>query len=185
MTTDACNIIEGLQQIIKANITGINQVVRKYVKDGELHMFTGIRPTLALDQYPSLEFEATTGTMEWLTTSAQWCEYTIDCVLTVNCGSCMEQGMNYIVALAKAITTVYNWPVNMTWTVPHENQYSGDESDSFVPVKCEYSSIDRVDYMAVKGYAVRVARWSIPCRVVEPFPEPVGMGPQRVNWRKL
>lgn len=182
MITDPSNIIKGLQLIVKANIANVNKVIRQYNKNGELHMFSGIRPTLALDQFPSLEFEVTNGTMDWLTTSAQWSEYSIDCVLTIDCGSCIDSGMEYITALTKALMTIYNWPVNMTWPIPNETQ-SGDSS---LPLYCEYSSVNHVDYMATKGYAIRVARWNIPCRVVERFPEnSVDMGPQRVKWRKL
>lgn len=185
MVTDPCNIIKGLQLIVKANIANINAVIRKFDKKGELHMYTGIVDTLPLDKYPSLEFEATSGDMDWLTTSAQWSEYSIDCVLTVNCGACIDQGMQYITALSKAITTVFNWPVNMTWPIPDEVQYDPVSGES-KPLICEYSGISHIDYMATKEYAIRVARWSIPCRVVEPFPEDsYQIGPKRVKWRKL
>ena len=182
MITDPCNIIKGLQLIVKANIANINAVIRKFNKDGELHMFTGVQGPLALDKFPCLEFEVTNGTMDWHTTSAQWSEYTIDCILTIDCGSCIEQGLEYITALTKAFLTIYNWPVNMTWPIPNETQ----SKDSNKPLYCEYSSVSHVDYMATREYAIRVARWSVPCRVVERFPEnSVDMGPQRVKWRKL
>ena len=187
MHTDPCNIIKGLQNIIKANITGLNAIIRKFDKEGELHMFTGMRKTLPLDQFPSIEYEVSSGSMDWLTTSAQWCEYTVECTLTVNCGSCIEQGLNYITALSKAVTSIYNWPVNMTWRIPNEKQYEEDDSDSSDPpgLLCEYSAINSIEYLATKDFAIRVSRWSIPCRVVEPFPENGGIGPARLKWRKL
>lgn len=181
MIVSPSHIIDGLILIVKANIANINSVVRAYDKKGSLHLFKGIAKTLPLESFPSLEMEPVSGSMDWVTTSAESGEYSIDCVLTVNAGSYgNERGVEYISDLTRKIVQVFNFPPNMSWVIPNEWL----DSEKKYPIYCQYSDIRSVDYLSTKDFSIRVARWQISCKTVEPFPIPFGeSGPKRANWK--
>lgn len=181
MITSPSNIIEGLIQILLANVDEINALIKTYRKADTLHLFKGMRKTLPLSSFPSLEFEPSSGSMEWATTSAMVGEYTIECTLTVNCGTSIEMGAEYISEITRKIIQIFNYPVNMTWQIPNEFQ----DKEGKVPVYCQYSDIRSVEYASAKDFVIRVARWQITCRVVETFPLPgTLLGPAKVDWKK-
>ncbi len=179
MVVSPSHIIDGLILIVKANIANINSVVRAYDKKASLHLFKGIRKTLPLDAFPSLEMEPVSGSMDWVTTSAENGEYTVDCVLTVKSGTNYEVGVEYISDLTRKIIQIFNFPENMSWIIPDE----WFDKEKKVPVYCQYSDVRSVEYLSSKDFSIRVARWQINCKTVEPFPFPVNTGPVRVNWK--
>lgn len=179
MIASPSNLIEGLILVVQKNAGRINSVIRKYDANGSLHLFKGIRKSLPLNAFPSLEMEPVSGAMDWVTTSAMTGEYAIDCVLTVKTGANSEGGVEYISDLARALMELFNFPGNMTWKIPGEFLDKGRK----VPLFCQYSEVRSVDYLASKDYAIRVARWQLSCKTVEGFPEPHGIAPQNVNWR--
>lgn len=182
MITSPSNLIEGVILILKANAEDINAIAKQYRKTDTLHLFKGMRKTLPQSAFPSLELEATSGAMSWLTTSAQAGEYTIDCTLTVNAGTSVEAGLEYICDLTRKIVQVLNAPVNMTWPIPNEFW----DTEGKVPQLCQYSAVSSVEYTATRDFAIRVARWQISCRVIEPFPMPGELlGPSRQNWHPV
>ena len=119
--------------MIKENQEEINSLIRVYNRKDSLHLFKGLRKTLPVTSFPSLEMEATSGGMEWVTTSKMNGEYSIDCILTVNCGNHNEIGLEYICELTRKIVQVFNYPQNMTWIIP--NEYQGKNKE---PVYCQY-----------------------------------------------
>lgn len=180
MIISPTHIIDGLILIVKANVTGINQVIRAYDKKASLHLFKGIRKTLPQNAFPSLEMEPVSGSMEWVTTSAESGEYMIDCVLTINSPADNEIGVDYVSNVTRKIVQTFNNPVNMSWNIPDEWL----DEEKKIPVMCQYSDIRSVDYMSSKDFSVRVARWQISCKTVEPFPFPGSqLGPVRTNWK--
>lgn len=181
MIVSPSNIIEGLFNIVIANRESIDAVVKSYDRNATLHMFKGIRKTAPLSMFPCLEIEPVSGSMDWHTTSSETCEYTVDCVLTVKCGANIESGVEYISSLVRRLMELFNYPGNMTWAIP--NEFADREGKA--PIYCQYSDVRSVDYMSTKDFSVRVARWQMTCRTVEPFPHPVqGLAPQSVDWRK-
>ena len=181
MVVSPTNIIDGLFLILKANVTSLNKVIRIYDKKASLHLFKGIRKTLPLDAFPSLEMEPVSGGMDWITTSAQSGEYVIDCVLTVNVGQEIEKGVDYISNLTRKITKIFNYPQNMSWEIPNEWL----DKECTIPILCQYSDIRSVDYLSSKDFSIRVARFQIVCKTTEPFPEPGNLlGPARVEWKR-
>lgn len=180
MIISPSNIIEGLILMIKANQDEINSLIKVYRKTDELHLFKGMRKTLPESAFPSLEMEATSGSMEWVTTGAMNGEYSIDCTLTVNCGSNNEIGMEYICELTRKIIQIFNYPQNMSWIIP--NEYADKNK---TPIYCQYSDVRSVEYSSSKELALRVARFQIACRVIESFPHPTNLiGPAKVNWKE-
>ena len=165
MRTSPSNIIEGLVRIVVANRSRIDEIVSKYRSSDSLHLFKGLRKTLPMTSFPSLEMDISDGSMSWVTTSAQSGRYSIDCVLTVNCGTCIDLGVEYISELTRMIVGVFNDPVNMTWEIPGE----GDDDNKTL---CQYSSVGSVSYGYSRDFSLRVARWTIECMTVEAFPHP-------------
>ena len=51
------NIIKGLHGVIEANRENIDRVIRHYRSSDTLHIFDGLRKTLPMSAYPSLEFD--------------------------------------------------------------------------------------------------------------------------------
>ena len=179
MIVSPSNIIEGLIGILQANVEGIDALVRHYSSKSRLHLFKGVRKTVPLTMMPCLEMEPVSGSMQWVTTSAQVGEYTIDCVLTAWCGNNVEIGAEYISELSRKIVQCYNYPPNMTWPVPNEWL----DKEKTTPVICVYSAIQSVDYASAKEFSIRVARWQMACRCLEPFPTPEGYAPQKADWK--
>lgn len=180
MITSPSNLIEGLILILKANIGDIDSLIRAYRQEDSLHLFKGVRKTLPLSAFPALEMEPVSGTMEWAHTGAMTGRYAIDCILTVNCGTSVETGVEYICELTRKIVQVFNSPENMTWIIPDE--YQDMEK---TPVLCQYSDIRNVEYSAAQDSVMRTARWRVCCQVLEHFPQPGRvLGPQRVNWKE-
>lgn len=177
MITSPSKVVDGLLLIVKANIAHVNQAIRRHCAEGELHLFKGVRKTLPLSSFPSLEIEAGSCSMEWTHTSAMTSEFNVDFVLTLNCGSDIDGGLEYVYDVVNTMMGVFNFPPNMSWRVP--DSYADEEKT--IPLYCQYSDVKSVEYLSTKDYGLRVARWSIACRVLEPIPTPVeGLGPQRV-----
>ena len=180
MITSPSNIIEGLILMIKENQEEINSLIRVYNRKDSLHLFKGMRKTLPVTSFPSLEMEATSGGMEWVTTSKMNGEYSIDCVLTINCGNHNELGLEYICERSRKIVQIFNYPQNMTWIIPNEYQ----DKDK-TPVYCQYSDVRSIEYSSTKDMSIRVARWTVTCRVLESFPHPTNLlGPAKVDWKE-
>ena len=180
MIISPSNIIDGIILMMKANTLGINKVIRKFDENASLHLFKGMRKTLPLEMFPSLEFEPTSGSMDWVTTSAMTGEYTIDCTLTVRCGTSQEKGLDYISEVTRKVLSIINYPPNMTWMIPNEFF----DAEMTKPILCQYSDVRSVDYLATKDFAIRMSRWQMQCKTVESFPIPENFGPQRVEWRE-
>lgn len=166
--------------MIKANQNEINSLIKIYRKADSLHLFKGMRKTLPESSFPSLEMEPTSGSMEWVTTSAMNSEYSVDCTLTVNCANKNEIGVEYICELTRKIVQIFNYPQNMSWIIP--NEYADKNK---TPIMCQYSDIRNVEFSSSKELALRVSTFQIVCRVIEPFLHPENLlGPAKVNWKK-
>ena len=180
MITSPSNIIEGLILMIKKNQAEINKLIKVYNRNDSLHLFKGMRKTLPLTSFPSLEIEPTSGSMDWIHISAMTGEYSFDCTLTVNCGNNNEIGLEYICELTRKIVQIFNYPQNMSWIIPNEYQ---DKNKT--PVYCQFSSVQSVEYSSSKEMALRVARWQVTCKVIESFPHPLNLlGPAKVDWKE-
>jgi hypothetical protein len=171
------NIIKGLKQIVEVNIDQINDLLQYYRKSDTLHIFEGLRKTLPLSSYPSLEFEPASASTEWTTTSAQTGEYTIDCYLTVN-NTNEELNAEYISEITRKIVKLFNYPTNMCFPIPNEYFPNGEQ------IFVTFGNVSSVTYRSTRDGSLTVAQFSWVGRVLEPFVMTKPFGPAEVNWKE-
>lgn len=177
MYVSPINIIKGLKQIIEVNIDQINELLRYYRSSDELHVFEGLRKTLPLSAYPSLEFEPASASTEWTTTSAQTGEYNIDCYLTVQ-NSNEDLSAEYISEVSRMIVKLFNYPTNMSFPIPNEFLPNGEQ------LYIIFGNVQNINYRSTRDGSLTVAQFTWSGRVVETFVFDHQHGPALVNWKK-
>lgn len=177
------NIIKGLHAIVDVNADIIDRVIKYYRTTDTLHVFDGLRKTLPLDAYPSLEFEPVSASTEWVHTSAQTGAYQIDCYLTVR-NSNEEYAAEYIGEVARVLLKIFNYPDNMSFQIPNEF-YESDDPDrpDKYPVWIQFGNVASVNYRSTTDGSLTVAQFTWSGRVLEYF-EYHGDGPRRIDWKK-
>ena len=179
------NIIKGLHAIIDVNMENIDRVIKHYRTTDCLHVFDGLRKTLPLSAYPSLEFEPVSASTEWTHTSAQTGEYSIDCYLTVR-NSNEEYSAEYISEVTRSILKIFNYPDNMCFPIPNEFYEDEDEETGEIreyPIIIQFGNIASVNYRSTTDGALTVAQFTWSGRVLEGFVYH-GDGPRRIDWKK-
>lgn len=157
------NIIEGMIQILEANIEPINDALHHYHHGDKLNIFKGLRRTMPQSAFPCLELEPESSGSDWMTTSAQDSTYDIRCVLTLNCQN-DELGAEYISEITRRIVQIFNYPPNMAYIIP--NEYQGKDKEA---VWAQYGYISSVSYGATKDLSIRQADWTYSCKVIETY----------------
>jgi len=176
------NIIRGLHQIVEANREHIDRVIKYYRSEDTLHLFDGLRKTLPLSAYPSLEFDPSSASTEWTHTSAQTGEYAIDCYLTVKNAS-EDFAAEYISEVARAVLKVFNYPDNMCFRIPNEYYQTDDPSNPRkYPVWIQFGNVANVTYRSSRDGAIQMAQFTWSGRVLEYF-QYYWDGPRRVDWK--
>lgn len=177
------NIIIGLKGIVEANAERINAVIHHYRTTDELHVFAGLRKTLPMSAYPSLEIDPVSATTEWTTTSAQTGEYTFDCYLTMR-NSDEEMAAEYVSEVTRAILKIFNYPDNMCFQIPNEYYQSDDEENpKKYPIWIQFGNIPNVTYRNTIDGSITVAQFQWSGRVLEYFKYHRD-GPVEVAWKK-
>lgn len=176
------NIIKGLHQIVEANREEIDRVIKHYRTTDTLHLFDGLRKTLPISAYPSLEFEPSSATTEWSMTSAQTGEYSIDCFLTVK-NSNDEYAAEYISEVTRSVLKIFNYPDNMSFIIPNEFYPNARNPEDPYPIHIQFGNVSSVQYRSTRDGAMNVATFTWSGRVLEYF-EYHGDGPRKVDWKK-
>lgn len=176
------NIIKGLHGILQANREQIDRVIKYYRSSDSLHIFDGLRKTLPLSAYPSLQLDATSATVQWTHTSAQTGEYTIECYLTVK-NSNEEIDLEYISEVSRVILKVLNYPDNMSFIIPNEFYPNENDPEHPYPIHIQFGNVQNVTYRSTIDGSITVAQFSWSGRVLEYF-KYTGDGPKQVTWKK-
>ena len=181
------NIILGLIAIVNKNIDNINRVIKYYRSSDELHVFEGLRKTLPLSAYPSLELDPAGATTEWTHTSAQTGEYSVDCYLTVRNNN-EELQAEYISEVTRCIVRIFNYPGNMCFPIPNEfypndGEINSSNSGEGIPIWVQFGNVQNVQYRSTKDRSIQVATFTWSGRVLEYF-KYVGDGPRKDDWKK-
>lgn len=183
MYVSPINLVDGLIEILNKNMDSVQQVINHYLGDypqkHHLSVFKGMRKSIPLSMFPCIQFQPTSASNEWTTTSAQTGEYSIQCTLTVSCDN-DEYGAEYISELTRRIVQIYTYPSNMCFEVP--NEYSDNDNGK---VYVQFGTISSVTYNAVKDGTLRVAQWDWTGRIIETFPQgKLELGPSKMNYKK-
>ncbi len=178
------NIILGLMRIVEVNKPEIDRVVKHYRETDELHVFEGLRKTLPLAAYPSLELDPSSASTEWTMTTAQTGEYTVDCYLTVK-NVAEDFAAEYISEVTRAVVMVFNYPDNMCFRIPNEYYWADNPSGDRrkFPIWLQFGNISNVTYRSSRDGAVHMAQFSWSGRVLEYF-QYYWDGPREVTWKR-
>lgn len=167
MYTDIGNIIDTVIELLERNSVQINTLVQQY-NGRNLSVFKGMRNTLPVSAYPSLELEPSNGDNQWATTRAQRPRYTIDCTLTTRTNNEKEH-VGYISALVRAIVAIMTSPENLQLTVSNETRW--DPNGGLVATVITDSLVEGVTYNSLHEGTIRTAEFSWFALIHEPFPD--------------
>ena len=178
MIVSPSNIINGLMNIVELNRVNIDRVFNHYKTGDRLHVFKGMRKSLPLSAFPSLELEPSSGSQEWLTTSVKVGEYTIQFTLTVTCDN-DEFGAEYICEATRAIVQVFTIPENLCWEIPNEKFGIEDDTRLYI----QFGSIGGITYNSTKDGTIRIAQWDWTGKVYEPYLFSAPVGPKTMDTK--
>lgn len=154
--------------LLERNSQQINKVVRGYQTQRSLSVIDGLRPTLPVDAYPSMEIEPTNADNIWATTRAQRPTYNFECTVTVRVDN-LKYGVEYITTLSGIVCEIMTSPENLQLKIVNETRW--DANAGLVDVYMLDSLVTTVTYNAVKDGSIRMAEFSWFVLVHEPFPE--------------
>ena len=175
------NIIKGLHGILDANKNKIDRVIKYYRTTDELHIFDGLRKTLPLSAYPSLELQPASASIQWTHTSAQTGEYSIQCYLTVR-NSNEELAAEYVSQVTRVILEILNYPDNMSFQIPNEYYPNENDPENPIPIHIQFGNIPSVTYRSTIDGSITVAQFTWSGRVLEYF-KYTGDGPKQIVWK--
>ena len=171
------NIIHGLMQIIETNREQIDALLGYYREGDTLHVYQGLRKTLPLSGYPSLQFQPANASTEWSHTSAQTGEYNIDCYLTLRNDN-EQLAAEYTSEVSRMIVKLFNWPDNMAFPIP--NEFLPDGRQIYV----QFGNVNNITYRSNRDKTLTVTQFTWTGRVLELFKFEAYYGPNIVDWKK-
>lgn len=175
------NIIKGLHGVLDANKNKIDRVIKHYRESDELHIFDGLRKTLPLSAYPSLQLDPASASIQWTHTEAQTGEYSIECYLTVR-NSNEEYAAQYISQVSRVILQILNYPDNMSFVIPNEYYPNELDPEHPIPIHIQFGNIPNVTYRSTIDGSLTVAQFTWSGRVLEYF-HYYSDGPNEVTWK--
>jgi len=168
MYTNVSNIIDTVIALLERNSVQLNAVVQAYQPNRQLCVYKGMRNTLAVDAYPALEIEPTTGANQWATVRAQRPRYSFQMTLTTRTDN-EKLHVEYIGTLARAVVAVLTSPENLQLTILNETRW--DPVGGLVSNVITDSLVEDVTYNAVHEGTIRTAEFSWFALVHEPYPQ--------------
>lgn len=175
------NIIKGLHGVLEANKNKIDRVIKYYRTTDQLHIFDGLRKTLPLSAYPSLQLQPASASVQWTHTSAQTGQYSIDCYLTLR-NSNEEYATQYVSEVTRVILEILNYPDNMSFIIPNEYYPNEENPDKPFPIHIQFGNVQSVTYRSTIDGSITVAQFTWSGRVLEYF-KYTGDGPKQVTWK--
>lgn len=168
MYTNVSNIIDTLINLLENNADSINQLIRVYQPSRSLCVFKGMRPTLPVDAFPSLEIEPTNGSSEWATTRALRPTYNLQFTLTTRTDN-INLHVEYITTLANRLIEIMTSPDNLQLKILNETKWNFNQGlvDSYFLD----SRVDSVTYNSLFEGTVRTCEFEWFGKVHETFPE--------------
>jgi len=83
----------------------------------------GMRPTLPLDAFPSLEIEPTSGSNQWATTRSQRPRYSLQMTLTTRTDN-IKLHVEYITTIATRLVEILTSPENLQLKILNETKWT-------------------------------------------------------------
>ena len=168
MYTNPSNLVKTVIGIIESNAVTINKVVRIYEPSATLTVWAGMRKSLPIDAFPSLEIEPTSGSNQWATTRSQRPRYSFQCTLTV-VNANEEYGVEYIASVVEVLVNILTDPQNLQARVVNERKW--DPNVGLTDTYILDSFVDSVTYNASKDGTIRTADFEWWATIHEPYPQ--------------
>jgi len=153
-----------VMEVIELNRSEIDAIVQQYEPGKIMTVWKGMRHTLPVAAFPSLEIEPSSGSTQWNSIYTQSPEYSLDFTLTTNTNN-DEMGVEYIGTLTRMLTELFNNPANMGLDIPHETSWLPNQG--YVKTRIQDAFVDSVTYNATKDGLIRVSQWNWYCKVLE------------------
>lgn len=154
--------------VIERNLVVINKVIRVYEPEGSLTVWEGMRKSLPIDAFPSLEIEPTSGSNQWATTRSQRPRYSFQCTLTV-LNANEEYGVEYISSIVSVLSNILTDPQNLQERVVDETKWG--PNTGLIDTYILDSFVDSVTYNASKDGTIRTAEFEWWVVIHEPYPQ--------------
>jgi hypothetical protein len=168
MYTNVSNIIDTAIGLLERNNVQITQLIQAYQPKRYLNVFKGMRQSLPLEAYPSLEIEPTNSSSQWATTRAQRPRYNLQFTLTTRTDN-EKLHVEYNSCLTSLIVSIFTSPENLQLIVKNETRW--DFNGGLVPTVILDSLIEDVTYNSVHDGTIRTSEFSWFCLIHEPFPD--------------
>ncbi|MCK9154625.1 MAG: hypothetical protein M0P12_00775 [Paludibacteraceae bacterium] len=163
MEIDPNIVIDRYILVMKANSVLLNSVISEF-ESRELSVLKGIRVTLPVSSFPSLEIESVNSESSWYATRVQRHMQNFRCVLTVLAPS-VEDRESYQNRLTSAVTSIFKNPQNLQFPIPcveGQYRYSAFVYDSF---------ISSVQYSSTRDGFYGVSEWLWTVNIHEAIPD--------------
>lgn len=120
-------------ETLKSNLVLINKVIEEF-ESREFSIYKGIRTTLPVSAFPSLEMEIQGNDSSWYATRVQRHTMSFRCVITITAPT-VEDRETYQNRLTSAVASIFKNPQNMRFAIPcveGQYRYEAYVYDSFV-----------------------------------------------------
>ena len=178
MYTNPTNIMRAMTGLLELNMDTIECIIQKYEDQKTLHMFEGLRDTLPVSSFPSMEVEPTSTSNEWATLRSQRPKHSFNCTLTFKVSK-IELGVEYVTTVTNTIVEILTSPENLQLKVPNEQKW--EPNMGLVDTYIMDSFIDSVTWKSNKEGSIRVAEFEWTATIHEPFPDSKFNAAKNVN----
>ena len=168
MYTNPHNIILTMIQTLNIQADIINDVVGQWNEGKKLTIFEGLRPTLPLNAYPSLEIEPEGASNEWVTTRAQRPRYNFELTLTTH-NTSNKFDIEYPAEIYTLISEILSNPSNLQ--LPILNECKWELNGGLVQTFMLDANVENVTYNSNREGTMRQAKFSYYVLVHETYPD--------------
>ncbi len=157
-------------ELLESTRESIDDIIHFYEgpdKPG-IQLYEGVRDTLPVSAFPSLEIESNSVSNGWETTRAQRPNYTLEYKLTLVTEN-QDLAYEYIATLTTKIAEVLTLPQNLQLQVVNEGRWSPD--GFLVETLILDSLVESASYASNAEGNIRQADFSQYVRIHEPFPQ--------------
>jgi hypothetical protein len=154
--------------LLELNSVQINNLIRAYQPNRSLCIFKGMRSTLPVDAFPSLEIEPTGVSNSWGTVRSQRPRYSLQMTLTTRTNN-VNMHLEYIDTLGTMLGSILTNPRNLQLAVSNETKW--DQSGGLVQQYILDSLVEDVSWNALQEGTIRTCEFSWFALIHETYPD--------------
>jgi len=151
--------------LIESYKTKMDAIINTYETGKTLTCFSGIRPTIPVNQYPCFEIETQSNDTQWGTTRGQRHTVNFRCLISISCSK-LDYREEYICTMASMIVSILQDPKNLQFPIECESPINGRYVLSVYD-----SMVTSVSYSSTKEGTIGVAEFTWVANVHEKIPD--------------